>query len=122
MLIPIFADTVAQARCILLELKSSFDIFDDAGFLSHVRDCDDVRVFKLPNSLKCLHTWYEFGQNITSQPNIMFERHMMALVILQIGLVRILKKGGVPFCAAVGHSYGEIAASYASDVITLREV
>jgi hypothetical protein len=65
---------------------------------------------------------YDFGQNISSAPNIIFERQMMTLVILQIGLVRILKKGGVPFCAAIGHSYGEIAASYASDVISLREV
>ena len=39
---------------------------------------------------------------------------------LQIGLVNTLRRGGIKIQAVLGHSSGEIAASYAADILSLQ--
>ncbi|KAK2596713.1 hypothetical protein QQS21_006228 [Conoideocrella luteorostrata] len=44
-----------------------------------------------------------------------------ATTAIQIGLVNVLKTAGIQFSAVVGHSSGEIAASYAAGILTLSD-
>ena len=51
-------------------------------------------------------------QGIISQP---------ACTAIQVALINLLAECGIGFCAVVGHSSGEIAASYAAGFITARD-
>lgn len=45
-----------------------------------------------------------------------------AIVFLQVGLFHVLREYGINPHVIVGHSIGEIAASYASGSLSLREI
>ena len=45
----------------------------------------------------------------------------LGLVIIQLGIVRILQYAGADMTYCIGHSVGEIAAAFASDIIDIRQ-
>ena len=91
-------------------------------FQTSVKKCDAV--FKTLSGTSIIH---DFGCFLNSDANVVnsvideIEVSQPAILFFQIGLLELLKDWGVQPDVIVGHSLGEVAASYACGGLTIEE-
>ena len=91
-------------------------------FQTSVKKCDAV--FKKMSGMSIIH---DFGCFLNSDANTVnsvideIEVSQPAILFFQIGLLELLKDWGVQPDVIVGHSLGEVAASYACGGLTIEE-
>ncbi|KAH6603842.1 polyketide synthase [Trichoderma cornu-damae] len=93
----------------------------DAGFLASIRDLDEV-LQSLPTEYK--PSW-SLEQTILDKPATSkindVTRSQPICTAVQVALVNVLRSWGVTPTAVIGHSSGEIAASYGAGLLTAPE-
>ncbi|KAL6797448.1 polyketide synthase [Trichoderma sp. SZMC 28013] len=96
-------------------------IDQDFGFIASIRDLDEV-LQSLPSEYKPSWTLEQtiLDKPATSKINDV-TRSQPICTAIQIALVNILRSWGVSPSAVIGHSSGEIAAAYATGLLTASE-
>lgn len=96
-------------------------IEQDAGFLSSIRELDDI-LQSLPPEYKPSWT---LEQTILDKPSTSkineVTRSQPICTAIQVALVNILRSWGILPAAVIGHSSGEIAAAYGAGLLTASE-
>ncbi len=116
------------------------DLFNNVAlFKEHVLYCEaqlshlhkqfsDIDIEKNRELLSYKLTDVLFGEHTSNQDGVALSEPLqqplwaqVSLYVVQTGIVKLLKSAGIKPSAVIGHSVGEYAVAYASDVFTLED-
>lgn len=107
----VFTGQGAQWARMGVELLQSSHIFYDSikGLEKALEELPDAPLWSLRQELECTEENSRIGEAALSQP---------LCTAIQVALVDVLRTAGIVFHTVIGHSSGEIAATYAAGIIS----